>query len=170
MGKARKPSVFLVGFMAAGKSTVGRALARRAGRPFVDTDALVAALARRSIPRVFAAEGEAGFRRREALAIARAARVPGAVVAVGGGAVTRPANVRLMRRRGVVVWLSAAWVALSRRDGAAGRPLWSRARTLFKERRPLYRAAAHLVVRSDRGAAEAVAARAAARLRRLGWP
>ncbi|MDE2291906.1 MAG: shikimate kinase, partial [Elusimicrobia bacterium] len=52
-------NIFLVGYMSAGKSSVGRALARRAGRPFVDTDALVAALARRSIPRVFEEEGEA---------------------------------------------------------------------------------------------------------------
>lgn len=156
--------------MAAGKSTVGRALARLAGRPFVDTDALVAALARRTIPQLFAAEGEAGFRRREARALGRAARVPGAVVAVGGGAVTRSPNVALMRRRGKVVWLQAPMKVLARRVGeGSSRPLWADAPALLRRRRPLYARAAHLSVRSGRGAPEAVAARVLARLRREGW-
>lgn len=160
-------SLFLIGFMAAGKTSVGKAFARQTGRPFVDTDALVAALARRSVPQVFAAEGEAGFRRREAKALARAARVPRAVVAVGGGAVTRPANTRLMRRAGTVAWLKVGFAAAAKRaerDGAAGRPLWSDARALYAERRPLYAAAADLAVRSDVGAPEAVARRLARRL------
>lgn len=162
--------VFLVGFMAAGKTAVGKALARRTGRPFVDTDALVSALARRSVAQVFAAEGEAGFRRREARALARASRVPRAVVAVGGGAVTRPANARLMRRAGTVAWLKASYAASARRaegDGAASRPLWARGRALYSERLPLYRKAAHFAVRSDRGVPDAVARRLE---RRLGAP
>lgn len=159
--------VFLIGFMAAGKTSVGKALARLTGRPFVDTDALVAALARRTVPQIFTAEGEAGFRRREAAALARAARVARAVVAVGGGAVTRPANTRLMRRAGAVAWLKAGYAASSKRaelDGAAGRPLWSKGRALYAERRPLYAAAADFAVRSDVGAPEAVARRLAKRL------
>lgn len=166
MGSARD-KVFLVGFMAAGKSAVGRALARLTGRPFVDTDLLVSALARRSVARVFAAEGEAGFRRREAAALVRASRVRGAVVAVGGGAVTRAENVRLMRRAGTVVWLQAGWKALSLRagrDAGAARPLWAKGRALLAERRPLYAKAAHLRLRSDRAPA-LVAARLARRLK-----
>lgn len=165
MGSARD-RIFLVGFMAAGKSCVGRALARLSGRPFVDTDRLVSALARRSVAQVFAAEGEAGFRRREAAALARAARVRGAVVSVGGGAVTRAENVRLMRRAGTVVWLQAGWKTLARRVGPGGaqaRPLWTRGRALLAERRPLYARAAHLRVRSDSGPAR-VAERIARRL------
>lgn len=155
--------------MAAGKTAVGKALARLTGRPFVDTDALVAALARRTVPQLFAAEGEAGFRRREAKALSRAARVPRAVVAVGGGAVTRPANVQLMRRAGTVAWLQAGYVSCARRadrDGTAGRPLWAQGRALYAERRRLYAAAADFAVRSDRGAPAEVARRVAAR---LGW-
>lgn len=154
--------------MAAGKTSVGKALARQAGRPFVDIDALVAAMARRTVPQIFAAEGEEGFRRREAKALSRAARVPHAVVAVGGGAVTRPANVRLMRRSGTVAWLKAGFAASARRaerDGAAGRPLWAKGRALYTERRPLYATAAHLAVRSDLGAPDAVARRLAGRLK-----
>lgn len=165
----RRPGdkVFLVGFMAAGKTSAGKALARLTGRPFVDTDALVCALSRRTIPQLFAAEGEAGFRRREAAALARAARVPRAVVAVGGGAVTRPANVRLMRRTGRVAWLQTAFAAARARaeaDGVSGRPLWANGRALFSERRTLYRRAADVAVRSDRGTPEAVARRLLARL------
>ncbi len=172
MRRPPRPSVFLVGFMAAGKSSVGRALARLSGRPFIDTDVLVSALARRTIPQLFAAEGEAGFRRREARALSRAARVPGAVVAVGGGAVTRPANVALMRGRGKVVWLVAPLKTLARRaeaDGAAARPLWGKAGALLAERRPLYRGVAHFAVLSGRGTPEAVAGRVLARLGREGW-
>ena len=164
----RPDRLFLVGFMAAGKTSAGKALAKLTGRPFVDTDALVAALARRTVPQIFAAEGEAGFRRREAKALSRAARVPRAVVAVGGGAVTRPANVALMRRSGTVAWLKAGYAASAKRaerDGAAGRPLWAKGRALYAERRPLYAAAAHLAVRSDVGAPEAVARRLAGRLK-----
>lgn len=166
--RRRADRIFLVGFMAAGKTSAGKALARQTGRPFVDTDALVAALARRTVPQIFAAEGEAGFRRREAKALSRAARVPRAVVAVGGGAVTRPANVALMRRSGTVAWLKAGYAASARRaerDGAAGRPLWAKSRALYAERRPLYAAAAHLAVRSDLGAPDAVARRLAGRLK-----
>ncbi|MBI3299621.1 MAG: shikimate kinase [Elusimicrobia bacterium] len=163
------PRVFLVGYMAAGKTSVGKALARLEGRPFVDTDALVMALARRPVARIFAAEGEEGFRRREARALARAARVPRAVVAVGGGAVTRPANRALMRRSGTVVWLQASYAASAKRaageGGAAKRPLLSGGRALFSKRRALYAKAAALVVRSDRGTPEAVARRLAARLK-----
>ena len=162
------PRVFLVGFMAAGKSSVGKALAKLGHRPFVDTDALVAALARRPVARIIAAEGEEAFRRKEARALARAARVPGAVVAVGGGAVVKPANRALMRKSGTVVWLKASYAASLKRAASDGgpvkRPLLAGGRALFSTRRALYAKAAHFAVRSDRGGPEAVARRVAGRL------
>jgi shikimate kinase len=116
-------TLWLVGMMGAGKSTVGPLVAERLGRPFVDLDAVVAAAAGRSIPEVFAFEGEAGFRRREAAALAEWAGSE-AVVACGGGVVIDPANVALLRRSGMVAWLTApAAVLTGRIAGGGGRPL-----------------------------------------------
>lgn len=116
-------TLWLVGMMGAGKSTVGPLVAERLGRRFVDLDAVVAAVAGRSISEVFAAEGEAGFRRREAAALAQLAGSEG-VVACGGGVVIDPANVALLRRSGMVAWLAApAAVLAGRVGGGEGRPL-----------------------------------------------
>ena len=82
-------AIWLVGLMGAGKSTVGRLLAERLGRAFVDLDDEIAREAGRSIPEIFEAEGEAGFRRREREALERAGRTSH-VVALGGGAISQP--------------------------------------------------------------------------------
>ena len=98
----------LVGLMGAGKTTVGQVCARRLGRGFVDTDALVEAAAGATIPELFAAEGEAGFRARERTAIADAMASPEPlVIACGGGAMVDPENRRTVRHGGVVIWLQA---------------------------------------------------------------
>ncbi len=116
-------TLWLVGMMGAGKSTVGPLVAERLGCGFVDLDEAVAAAAGRSVPEVFAAEGEAGFRRREAAALAEVAG-RAAVVACGGGVVVDPANVALMRRTGTVAWLTAPAVVLAARvEDGSGRPL-----------------------------------------------
>ncbi|MFB6259776.1 MAG: shikimate kinase, partial [Thiohalorhabdaceae bacterium] len=100
--------IFLVGPMGSGKSTVGRALAARLGTNLVDLDELVAAGAGLSIPEIFEAEGEAGFRDREQAALADIADLRGPlVVATGGGAVLREANRRRMAEAGRVVYLHA---------------------------------------------------------------
>jgi len=92
--------------MGVGKSTVGRLLAFRTGRMFVDTDARVEAEAGRSVREVFTDEGEEGFRRREAQVLVETAAPRGLVVAVGGGAVVSAESRALMRRTGEVVWLT----------------------------------------------------------------
>jgi shikimate kinase len=116
-------TLWLVGMMGAGKSTVGPLVAGRLRRPFVDLDEVIAARAGRSIPAVFAEEGEAGFRLREAAALAAAAGTE-AVVACGGGIVVDQANVARLRESGLVAWLAAPAAVLAGRvrDGA-GRPL-----------------------------------------------
>lgn len=147
-------NLVLVGLMGVGKTATGRALARRLGRELVDTDALVvAAAAGQAIPAIFAAEGEAGFRRREAAVVASVMAREGLIVATGGGAVLLPEN-RAALRRGVVVWLQAPPAELLRRAGGhrAGqsRPLLNasdplgRLEALMRERKPLYGAVAHL--------------------------
>jgi len=115
----------LVGLMGAGKTTVGQMCAARLGRAFVDTDDLVETLAHASVSEIFASDGEARFRELEQQAVAEACASPEPlVIACGGGAVLAPANRRLLRAAGTVVWLRAPTSVLSDRvaDGS-GRPL-----------------------------------------------
>ncbi len=116
--------VVLVGMMGSGKTGTGRELARLLGRRFVDCDELVAGSAQRSIPEIFAAEGEAGFRRRESETLAAVlADRPAAVVAGGGGVVIDAGNRRLLRGA-TVCWLRARPEVLAARVGNdPGRPL-----------------------------------------------
>lgn len=160
-------NIVLVGLMGSGKSAVGRLLARRLGRPLVDTDALVEAAAGCSIAEIFAAEGEAGFRRREAEAVAQAAAGDNQIIATGGGAVLRPENREVLRRSGLVIWLDADPEVLYRRaraQGLARRPLLAgpdplgRLRELADARRPAYAEAAHVRIRTDGRSLEDVVA------------
>ena len=121
----RGPHLVLVGLMGVGKTTVGRALARRLERPFVDTDALVEAAAGLPVARIFAEEGEAAFRARERDAVRDACASPDPlVIACGGGAMADPDSRRRARAAGMVVWLRAAPAVLGARVGdARSRPL-----------------------------------------------
>ena len=100
--------IFLVGFMASGKTTVGKVVASRIGWAFADIDDLVTKAAGLSVAEIFAAEGEEGFRRRESDAIREAAARTRAVVATGGGAVCREENLALMLAAGRVVALAVS--------------------------------------------------------------
>lgn len=117
-------NLVLIGMMGAGKTAVGRLVAARLGRPFVDTDTLVMVEARKTIPQLFAEAGERAFRAYEAAAIRRVATLRGQVVAVGGGAVTDPANITSLRATGDLVLLDASPAVLAERVAAGrGRPL-----------------------------------------------
>ncbi|HEX4955871.1 MAG TPA: shikimate kinase [Thermoanaerobaculia bacterium] len=135
--------IYLIGFMGAGKSEVGRNLATRLDLPFVDLDEEIARQAGKSIPSIFAEEGEAGFRSRETAAL-EDLRGP-AVVATGGGAPLDPANRARMRETGKLVWLNVDFdLILERLPPAArtGRPLLAdlaAARQLYQQRQPVYR-------------------------------
>src|SRR5438552_10508839 len=110
--------------MATGKSEVGRRLARRLGRPFVDLDQLVEAAAGRTVAAIFAAEGEARFRELERDAVEEACRVPDAVIATGGGTLLDPENRRRLASAGPIVRLAAPPEDILRRIGdPATRPL-----------------------------------------------
>lgn len=152
---AARPIV-LIGCMGAGKSAVGQALATRLSRPFIDTDAEVEARSGRSIPEIFASEGEAAFRAREREAIRWAIAQPGAVIATGGGAVCEPANWEGWQARGVVVWLRAPQAVLwervrdqRHRPLLAGPDPQAALAGLLAAREPLY-ARADAVVSADR--------------------
>ena len=133
-----------------GKSTVGRQLARRLGLPFFDSDHLIEQRLGCSIREYFAREGEAAFRDVEEQVLADLARGASAVVATGGGAVLREANRSNLRAAGRVIYLRSSPEELHRRlRHDTQRPLLqvadplARLRTLYAERDPLYRDAAH---------------------------
>ena len=156
------PNIVLIGFMGTGKTAVGRCLASRLGRSFVDTDAMIEARAGRTIARIFAEDGEAAFRALEAAAVEEAGASRGAVIATGGGVPLRAENMRRLRGRGVIVALTAAPQAILARVGASGdRPLLgadpeAAVRRLLAKRGAAYRDA-DLVVDTSDAAAEEVA-------------
>src|SRR5262245_9873938 len=142
----RPDRVFLIGFMGAGKTTVGRHLARLLGWDFLDLDEQIVANESRSIPQIFASEGEAYFRRLEKDVLASLRGRERLVVACGGGTYAHPDSRSLIDRMGRVVWIQTpVKVALSRCAGSSGRPLLKddlQAETLYRKRLPSYRAAA----------------------------
>jgi shikimate kinase len=144
--------VVLTGFMATGKTEVGRKLAARLGAPFVDTDALVESAAGRAISDIFAREGEPHFRALERGAVERACCTDGAVVATGGGTLLDPENRRRLAAAGPIVCLTASPEEVLRRvGGGADRPLLAggdrltRIRELLAARAEAYAGAAHTI-------------------------
>ena len=151
-------NVVLIGMPSCGKTTIGRALADRLGKRFVDLDEEIVRAAGRSIPDLFAAEGEEGFRAREAEQTARFAREGRQVLSCGGGVVKRPENLRALRQNGVVLFIDRPLDALT---VGGGRPLSTSAealKTMEAQRRPLYLAAADAVIPNETTVADAVAA------------
>ncbi len=159
----------LVGYRGTGKSTVGRILADRLGRPFADADKEIEARDGRTIRAIFAEDGEPAFRRIEGEVLRElTAKLPGGIVATGGGAVLDEANRRALRSFGFVAWLKAdpdtlAWRLSHSRSGLADRPALTPAGTLAEiadvlaARAPLYREAAHAEVETDGRTAREVA-------------
>ena len=149
-------NVFLIGPMGAGKSSVGAALARRLRLHFYDSDERVAHAAGRDVAAIFAAEGEAGFRAREAAVIGEIAAREGIVCATGGGCVLLEQNRRLLKDGNAVVWLRADLARRASRvgDGSerpllAGRDVRAELARLDDERRSLYEALADCIVDND---------------------
>ena len=166
-------SIFLVGFMGAGKSSAGAALARELGLAFEDTDELVESAEGRSIERIFAESGETYFRGAEWDALSRLDTAPGLVVACGGGLFSAQATRRWLAARGRTVWLDVPLAIVRARLARdhARRPPWRAddpvgQRALFERRRATYALAA---VRVDGavGSPDEVARRIRDRLREV---
>jgi len=150
-------NIFLVGLMGAGKTTIGRLLARRLNRRFVDSDQAIEARTGASIPWIFEIEGEASFRRREADMIRELTAQDGIVLATGGGAVLDPGSRALLAERGTVIYLRASVSSILQRTAHdRNRPLLQtadprkRLEELVAEREPLYREIADLVIDTGR--------------------
>jgi shikimate kinase len=156
-------NIYLVGLMGAGKTTLGRSLAKRLGLRFVDTDKEIELRTGVSIPTIFEIEGEEGFRKRESQVIAETAAKNDAVVATGGGSVLREENRGVMRANGFVVYLNVPPQMLwERTRHDKNRPLLqvadplSKLSRLFTVRDPLYREVADFVVDGDRMSAQGI--------------
>jgi shikimate kinase len=156
-------NIVFVGLMGAGKTTVGRRLAKRHGLPFLDTDHELERRCGTTIPTIFDLEGEEGFRRREAKVIAEVMQTSGQVVTTGGGAVLMPEN-REAIKKGFVIYLDAdpeqLWMRL-RND--THRPLLTQSPdpratllALHQKRDPLYREVANLIVPTTRASVSVV--------------
>jgi shikimate kinase len=169
-----KKSIVLVGLMGAGKTTVGRRLAKRLRLPFADTDVEIEAAAGLSVPEIFERFGEAHFRDGERRVIARLIEGPARVIATGGGAFMNPETRALILERCTAVWLDGEVALLAERAARSGqRPLLDKAdpvaslQALAEIRNPVY-AEAHLRVVSDRGRHEDTVEEIVALLR--AWP
>lgn len=145
-------SIFLVGMMGAGKTTLGRQLAKCLGREFYDLDHELEARCGVPVATIFDIEGEAGFRRRETTELDLCTRRPAIVLATGGGAILAQANRDMLRQRGTVVYLRTNVNELYRRlERDKTRPLLQtenpqqRILELVQQREPLYQETAHVV-------------------------
>jgi shikimate kinase len=148
-----RSNIYLVGLMGAGKTTVGRQLAKRLGRPFYDSDHEIVERTGVPVPTIFEIEGEDGFRRREAQTIAELTAGTDIVLATGGGAVLKPENRARLHDTGWVVYLNVPPALLYERTRHdRNRPLLrvpdplAKLEELHAQRDPLYRETAHIVI------------------------
>jgi shikimate kinase len=162
-----KSSIALIGFMGTGKTAVGKVLADRLGKEFIETDALIEAKAGQSIPEIFRRHGETAFRELEIEVVKGIAVKDNAVIACGGGVVLNKINIDRLRKRCVIFNLKASPAVIARRTsgGEDNRPLLAVAdrvaqiNELLSYRRPFYRRAADLEINTSRLSVEAVVGR-----------
>ena len=154
---SKQDNIFLVGLMGAGKTTVGRILSKRYNKVFHDSDHEIEARCGVKIPLIFEIEGEAGFRKREELAIAELTALSDVVLATGGGAILSATNRELLRSRGIVIYLRGSPEHLFERTRhdrnrpllQTGNPL-AKLRELYQQRDPLYQEVADIIVDTGR--------------------
>lgn len=151
-----KRNIVLTGMPSSGKSTLGKMLAERTGRRHFDTDGLIVAATGRSIPEIFEAEGESGFRRIEADIIYEASRWNSAIISTGGGSVLDPGNVRHLRQNGLICFIRRD---IDKLTPSAGRPLAPDCEALaklYEERLGIYLRTAERIIDNNGGLEEAL--------------
>lgn len=158
--------ILLIGFRGVGKTTVGRALARRLGRPFLDIDAEIERRTGRTVRALFREHGEDAFRARERQVLREIACHAPLVVATGGGIVESAGARASLARLGLCVWLQASEAELIRRlrrssarPALSGRSVVAEVPALLRRRRPWYRAVADVTVRCGASTPHAIALR-----------
>ncbi|WP_303722651.1 shikimate kinase [Malonomonas rubra] len=150
-----KRHIFLIGFMGAGKTTVGKLLSERLNMQYLDTDTIVESKSGLSIERIFSLNGEEYFRELESTTLSDLLHQHPSVVSTGGGIVGRDKNWAMMHETGLIVYLRATWPILQSRLGSGkGRPLasqeegWERTKKLLDSRILLYEQA-DIIVDTD---------------------
>jgi shikimate kinase len=153
-------NIILIGMMGCGKSTCGRMLARQLDREFIDTDSFIEAREGRAVAEIFAAEGEEYFRAKEREIAAELGGQEGLVIACGGGLPMQAAAMASLKKTGVVVFLDRDPEDIYDNVSMAKRPLGQAGREAFleryRQREPIYRGCADLVVPSQPAAEETV--------------
>ena len=143
----RMENIALIGMAGCGKSTIGRNLARETGKQFVDADTEIEKLAGKTIPEIFAQDGEEAFRRLETQVLAQLGKQSGLVIATGGGCVTRERNYSLLHQNSRIIWLKRCPTRLP----TEGRPLSQKTSPveLYEMRKPMYKAFADATVDNE---------------------
>jgi len=162
-----KTSIALIGFMGSGKTAVGRALAAKLGREFIELDSLIEQKAGKSIQAIFQQDGEIGFRELEIEATREVASKKNAVIACGGGIVLNKINIDRLRKESIIVYLAASPGIILKRTSydKNGRPLLnvpdraSQIKELLRFRQPFYERAADIKINTTRLNINSVAGR-----------
>ncbi len=168
-----KSNIVLIGFMGTGKTTIGRLLAKKLGRKFIETDSVIERLAGKSIPQIFQSDGEIAFRELEIEAIKENARSKRAVIAGGGGIVLNKINVDRLKENGKVVYLTATPREIIKRvaSGAGQRPLLEAdnpalaVRDLLRFRKPFYERSSDITINTANPNIETIAGQIIDRLK-----
>jgi shikimate kinase len=139
-------NIILAGFMGTGKTTVGRAIAKKLARRFIDSDQYITSITRKPIPQIFSDHGEAHFRQLEAQTALELAKLSDVVIATGGGMFLNWGNYERLADSGIVVCLNAPPEIIQARIGDdQGRPLASNWATLYQQRQPIYAQIPHQI-------------------------
>ena len=140
-------NIVLIGMPGCGKSTIASVLSQTLNRETLDTDALISKHAGHTIPEIFAKDGEAEFRKLETLSIAHVSNRSGLIIATGGGCITIPENIPLLRQNGTLFWIQRDWKNLP----INGRPLSQKndLYEMYQQRKPIYEAAADHIISNN---------------------
>jgi len=175
--KRRSGNIFLVGMMGAGKTTIGKLLARQLGKTFIDCDEEIQRRTGVTVTHIFDVEGETGFRKRESAVIQELVLLDNVVLATGGGAVLSATNRAELARNGTVVYLKGSVHDLWQRTRHdRNRPLLQtsdplgRLKELYRQRDPLYTEVADLIVPSGKQSAQSLVNKLQGELEHLTTP